>query len=758
PHFIGDDDLLLPAGISLTIPAGQIIKSTAGALVLEGGATLTVLGTAENPVVLTSIKDDSHGGDTNNDGSQSLPDPGDWGGIRSQAGPIPATLNLGHILLRYAETGLDAQGNLALSDGIIEWSNLQAIQLSPPMTATTSATLQRSILRNGAQDGLAIEMLPKTLSLQNNAIYNNSRFGLRDVTNSGAAVNATAIWWGDAVGPKAETGDAVGIGDMVTGNVNYAEWLTAPPSYVTDAPPPTGDPVEPPAEPPLPPGFEPPPIAIPPSALSTADTYEGNDICTNATVLGPNGALQEHTFHASGDVDWIRFTAVAGQSYRIEVQTRANSTADVNLEVYGECDGAVTEQFSETFTPGVRLDLDAIADGPLYLKLANSRADVFGEDAVYAVSISPIVAAQSQEARGAIILMEGRLKIPDRLQPNIANVLRQAYDLFKSRGYSDDNIQYLSVDPTAKGVDDVATAANLQDAIINWASSRVGAGQPLTIYIMDHGNIDRIYVDEPIGERVTPAQIHDWLNVLERNQPNVKSTIVIEACHSGSFIDGTQSVSKPGRIVISSTNVQNVAYASADGAQFSDRFLGSLQVGYGLASSFWDARNAVKQLYKIQDPWIDANGNGIPNEEADLEQGTDDHNPGTGNQLPDFWAPYIVSVEGPERIVNGRGTIRAEVRDNKGVRRVWGVVYAPSYRAPTNVEELIPEDVPTFDFVLHGNDIYGTEYTDFTEKGTYRVAIFAEDTDGLKARLRVLEIPTGTGLPQNSVFLPLMQH
>ncbi|MEM7127101.1 MAG: right-handed parallel beta-helix repeat-containing protein [Chloroflexota bacterium] len=758
PHFIGDNDLLLSTGISLTIPAGQIIKSAAGALVLEGGSSLNALGTVENPIILTSIKDDAHGGDTNNDGSQSLPDPGDWGGIRSQVEPIPATLNLGHLLLRYAETGLDTKGNLTLNDGIIEWSNLQAIQLSPPTTATTSVTLQRSILRNGAQDGLAIETLPKTLTLQNNAIYNNSRFGLQDTSNSGSAVNAMGIWWGDAVGPKSETGDAVGIGDMVTGNVNYAEWLTAPPSYVTDAPPATDDPVEPPADPSLPPGFEPPPIATPPSTLSTADTYEENNICANATALEPNGALQEHSFHADGDVDWVRFNALAGQSYRIEVQTRANSTADVTLEVYGECDGAVTDEFSETFTPGVRLDLDAIVDGPLYLRLANSRADIFGEDAVYAVSVSPIVAAQSQEAQGAIILMEGRLKIPDRLQPNIANVIREAYDLFKSRGYSDDNIQYLSVDPTAKGVDDVATAANLQDAITEWASTRVGIGQPLTIYIMDHGNIDRIYVDEPIGERVAPDQVHEWLNILEREQPNVKATIVIEACHSGSFIDGPKSVSKPGRIVISSTNVQNVAYASADGAQFSDRFLDSLQVGYGLASSFWDARNAVKQLYKIQDPWIDTNGNGIPNEQADLEQGTDDHNPGTGNQLPDFWAPYIVSAEGPDRIVDGRGTIRAEVRDNKAVRRVWGVVYAPSYRAPTDVEELIPEDVPTFDFVLHGNDIYGTEYTNFTEEGTYRVAIFAEDNDGLKARLWVLEIPTGAGPPQNSVFLPLIQQ
>ena len=251
------------------------------------------------------------------------------------------------------------------------------------------------------------------------------------------------------------------------------------------------------------------------------------------------------------------------------------------------------DQFSETFTPGVRLDLEAAADGSFYLKLSNSDANVFGEDSVYAVSVAPQVIAQSQQALGAVILMEGRLKIPDRLQPNIANVLREAYDLFKSSGYDDDNIYYLSVDPTGKGVDAAATAANLEAAVTNWAVSRVGIGQPLTIYIMDHGNIDRIYVDEPFGERISPLQLHEWLNTLEQAQPQAKVTVVIEACHSGSFIEGTESLSKPGRIIISSTNVENVAYASAQGAQFSDRFLVSLREGFSLVGSFWDARNAV---------------------------------------------------------------------------------------------------------------------------------------------------------------------
>lgn len=86
------------SGETLTLGPGTVLKLESGQQVSVSGA-LKANGTAQKPVVITSIKDDSVGGDTNNDGLSSGA-PGDWGGITLVAGPS-GTSSLEHVLLRY---------------------------------------------------------------------------------------------------------------------------------------------------------------------------------------------------------------------------------------------------------------------------------------------------------------------------------------------------------------------------------------------------------------------------------------------------------------------------------------------------------------------------------------------------------------------------------------------------------------------------------------------------------------------------------
>lgn len=723
-HFLGGN-ATIANGATLTIPPGSVIKLLASTqLSLGTGSKLLAVGTAEQPIIFTSIRDDDYAGDSNNDGQATLPTPGNSGTING-AGPA-SLIQLHHTLVRYGAYAIQASGSLSLQDSTVEQSSNTAIYITPNAETAATVTIERSLLRAN-YTALQIIKLPSAFNVTGNAFINN-QFALQsESTSITGAVNAPGNWWGKASGPADD--DAT---NKVSANVNFANWLTSEPTFV---------PLE-----------RAKPVANTPAA--TPDKYETNNNCSQASALAVDGVFQEHSFHAQGDTDWAQFMASAGATYRIEVQPVDNSLADVNLELYTQCDTAPADSWQANFTPSVRLDFTASQAGPIYVKLNNYDANVYGANTLYRLSVRPLQSTAA--AKGAVIILAGRLKGADRLQANIHHITNNVYELFKTSGYPDDHIQYLANDTTLTGRDEDATLATLQTAITTWAMGKVGAAQPLILYLMDHGDVDRFYVDGTTNQELTPAQLNDWLSQLEAAVPGLKITVVVEACYSGSFIEGEQRISKANRLVITSTSAQTVAYASNKGAQFSDRFLTSLREGYGFPNSFWDAQYSVRRLNKLQEPWIDANGNGVPNETSDGADASK-HEASNPQQPADLWAPFIVTAQGPTTIVADKGLLRAEVRDNKAVKRVWATIYPPDYVAPTNVTELVAEDVPTVELTALGNHQFSAEYSQFSADGRYRIALYAEDNDGLKAKLTVLEVRKGIG-SAGSAFLPLVSR
>lgn len=74
------DNLTIDANAVLTIEPGVVIKFNSGNYITVNGA-LIANGTSGENIVFTSIKDDSRGGDTNNDGNTSTPAKGNWRAI-----------------------------------------------------------------------------------------------------------------------------------------------------------------------------------------------------------------------------------------------------------------------------------------------------------------------------------------------------------------------------------------------------------------------------------------------------------------------------------------------------------------------------------------------------------------------------------------------------------------------------------------------------------------------------------------------------
>lgn len=502
------------------------------------------------------------------------------------------------------------------------------------------------------------------------------------------------------------------------------------------------------------------PITI--TEVSSRDRYETNDTCAQANAITTTGDAQIHTFHTVDDVDWVSFPATDGTTYVIEAVTPDDSEADVILELYNACGGDLQGEQDNVFSPNVRLSFTASQDGPLYLHLADHRDTAGNQAATYHLSVHTL---PPTPPTSALVLVGGKNKNNDALQSNIYHVTNAVYRAFRDNGYTAEDIYYLAPDTELDGdgdgapdVDAESTKNNLQSAITTWAAGKVhDADDTLTIYMMDHGNYDAFYLNylDYQAKTVSAYELDGWLDTLEAAAPGVQINVVIESCHSGSFIDPAQSVSQPGRVVIASTGAHQLAYASQQGATFSDAFVTAMRQGMNLNGSFEEAQWAVGQAHPLQAPWLDDNGDGVANGDED---GNVAAQRGFAVSFDNVgWPPYIAQVAVDQKA----GEIEAEVQieGSQVISQVWALLYPPSYEPPESGEDLGQEDVPRVALTdPEGDGLYTATTTAFTEAGTYRVVVYALDTTGLSARPKQA-FGVGGGLDLgHKVYLPLVMR
>jgi hypothetical protein len=369
------------------------------------------------------------------------------------------------------------------------------------------------------------------------------------------------------------------------------------------------------------------------------------------------------------------------------------------------------------------------------------------------------------DSPGAVIIVAGHDETFG-LQTNIYFSTNRAYRIFRSAGFNPEDIYYIAPvpqDATNDGTPDTRAVtfnpAAVQQAITVWAKDKVGPNKPLFLYLMDHGLENKFCVNgcNP-GNHITPDELDAWLRTLETDLdgdgvPLLEVTVVYEACVSGSFVKregATGSISRPNRVVITSAGFDNNAYASAQGAYFSDTFFSCIADSGNLKSCFDEGRNAVIATGVKQTPFLDDNGDGV-------------YNAGDGTIAKDRYVTRFFSSIRPvitATDVQRQGTsgvLTALVTEGaEEVDLVWAAVFPPSFKEPTDVTLNLNVPVVRLEPVAAEKGRYRVSYPNgFIEDGDYRIIFYAQDRVGLNATpTRQGDAPTAPTLDQ--IFLPLV--
>ncbi len=482
----------------------------------------------------------------------------------------------------------------------------------------------------------------------------------------------------------------------------------------------------------------------------TAEDFSGNEstrspeiFCTTqqpTDTTQPTVTLQQPTTSAeyTTTLSSLTFSGIAtdpgNNLSRVRVRNTSNGVEGWDYSLQGASDTFLVEGIS--------------------LRPGDNQITITAYDTANNSGSTSLTVHRLGQSLGAVILVAGHNETFG-LQTNIDYAVNRAYRFFQGAGFDDDHIYYLAPsaqDPDGDGASEVdapASPAELQTAIQSWAVSRVGPGRPLHLYLMDHGLIEAFCTSGcGAGGQTVPDDLDAWLSALEAASGVDEINIIIEACHSGSFIDrqaGAGSVTRAGRVVITSTDRNNNAYASAQGAYFSDAFFSCLAASNTLKTCFEQARAAVLASGTSQSPWMDDNGDATFN--------SADGTIAQARYVAHFFGATPPQLVGASVAVTGTtGTLSAQVaQGGEPVQLVWAAIYAPSFVEPT--ETTLNLGVPTvrLDPVAGSPGTYRAVYPNgFTETGSYRVVFYAQDRASMQAQPAIVIVGG------HKMFMPLI--
>ncbi len=404
-----------------------------------------------------------------------------------------------------------------------------------------------------------------------------------------------------------------------------------------------------------------------------------------------------------------RKTLMAGEELRV---TATGATNDITW-------------FAVEMPSGGRISADG-SNAVMYTAgSTSSRVDVIeawdGYNSFGRVYFNVIDAEDMAEAGKAVILAGSKGKT-DPLWPTTDYLADSAYNVLLYRGYSKDNVHYLSVetgqDVDGDGVTDDVDMATTYTNTEHIFTTRVGHADKLFVYCVDHGGDSggAGYFRLNENETLPAAQLDAWLDNIQDTY-NTEVTVVIDCCHAGSFVDELAYTGTATRIVMASCGTNEPAYFVAGGlVSFSDAFFGGIMQGHDVRQAYAAAESAMstyqESMYDDNEGGAAAHGEYVG---ATFVAGKD--------------IPQIGTVCGNQLLTSGtEATLWADdIASLYEIERVWCLVVPPGHN-PTNPANPV-SDVPEIDLAYDtGEGRYQGLYDGFSQEGTYKVVYYARDS------------------------------
>jgi VCBS repeat-containing protein len=201
---------------SLVIDPGIVAKMLGGRIEVGIGATLLAEGSKSKPIVFTSRRDDRYGAagtfDTNNDGTATLPGPGDWSGIVSRH---MGTLSIDSALVTFGGGESRIPGGFASFNAIEVHQSTARIANSVLDSNASGATNLGSTNRDtrGVNEGAVIFSVGSQPIIINNVFKNNRASDTAAISVDANALNSVHVRdTGRAIGENQR--EEIGIGNF----------------------------------------------------------------------------------------------------------------------------------------------------------------------------------------------------------------------------------------------------------------------------------------------------------------------------------------------------------------------------------------------------------------------------------------------------------------------------------------------------------------------------------------------------------------